>query len=119
MRNRWNCNSVSSGALDDTFIVSIALTSGIPPCAYNYVTYYGGAPKDNALAIAGDAVETLSSREPQLQQTCLSSTTTYQGRSGNPKRLHLETEQYGRAVTYDTYFGGDGTDSGLGIDWTT
>ena len=106
------CNAGASGALDDAFVVSIkANLSG-----YNYVTYYGGSDVDDAFAVAvdpnGNAFVTGTTASADL----LFSTNTYQtSLLGTQNAFLLELNSTGTAVNYDTYFGGDGTDFGLGV----
>jgi hypothetical protein len=112
-----NCNAGTAGALDDAFVVSIALTSTNPPYAYNYVTYYGGSDADYALGIAADASgNAFITGSTSSTDLLLSSATPYQSSLfGTANAFIAELNNVGTAVAYDTYFGGDGSDFGLGI----
>jgi hypothetical protein len=111
-----NCNNNGSVALDDAFVVSIALSSSTPTYAYNYITYYGGSKVDDALAISADGSGNAFVTGTTTSTDLLSSTTTYQSSLlGTQNAFLLELNSTGTAVSYDTYFGGDATDSGLGI----
>jgi len=108
-----NCNATSSTSFDDAFVVSIAANLS----GYNYVTYYGGSNVDDAFAIAvdpttGNAFVTGTTASTDL----LSPGTTFQSTlAGTQNAFILELNSAGSTVTYNTYFGGDGTDFGLGI----
>ena len=111
-----NCNTSNGVSLDDAFVVSIALTSSTPTYGYNYVTYYGGSNVDDALAIAADGNGNAFVTGSTTSTDLLSSTTTYQSSLlGTQNAFLLELNSTGTAVSYDTYFGGDATDSALGI----
>lgn len=110
------CNTGGGVSLDDAFVVSIALTSSTPTYAYNYVTYYGGSKVDDAFGIAADRNGNAFVTGTTTSTDLLSSTTTYQNSLlGTQNAFLLELNSTGTAVTYDTYFGGDATDFGLGI----
>jgi hypothetical protein len=107
-----NCNANASTSFDDAFIVSIRadLTN------YNYVTYYGGSNIDDALAIAADSSGNAFVTGTTASSDLLSAGTTYQSALlGAQNAFLLELNSAGTSVTYNTYFGGDGSDSGLGV----
>lgn len=111
-----NCNAGGSGAKDDAFVAGITLTGSTPPYAYRYLTYYGGSDVDDASSIAvdgnGRAFVTGSTSSTDL----LSTGTTFQNSLlGTQNAFLLELNAAGSAVAYNTYFGGDGTDSGVSI----
>ncbi len=107
-----NCNATSSTSFDDAFVASIkADLSG-----YNYFTYYGGSNVDDAFAIAADAGGNAFITGTTASTDLLFSGTTFQSSLlGTQNAFLLELNSTGTAVTYNTYFGGDGTDSGLSV----
>ena len=107
-----NCNATTSSSSDDGFVASIKSDLS----GYNYLTYYGGSGVDDALAIAADANgnayvtgSTTSSDFPTVG-------TPFQGSLlGTQNAFLVQLNNTGSAATYSSYFGGDGTDSGLGV----
>jgi hypothetical protein len=105
------CNN-TAGPLDDAFAVSIkANLSG-----YNYVTYYGGSLSDDAFAIAADATGnaflTGTTRSTDFRTA---GTPIQSALAGTQNSFVLELNSTGTAATYGSYFGGNGTDTGLAI----
>jgi hypothetical protein len=107
-----NCNATTSTSFDDAFIVSIkANLSG-----YNYATYYGGSNVDDAFGITADASGNAFVTGTTASTDLLSPGTAFQSSLlGTQNAFLLELNSAGSAVTYNTYLGGDGTDSGLGV----
>ena len=106
------CNANASTAFDDAFIVSIRADLS----NYNYVTYYGGSDVDDAFAIAADASGNAFVTGTTASTDLLYAGTTYQSTLfGTQNAFILELNSTATAVTYNTYFGGDGTDFGLGM----
>jgi hypothetical protein len=109
------CNSAGAGAQDDAFIYSIKADH----TGYNYVTYFGGSSVDDAFAVAADA-----SGNVFLTGMTTSTDFLISGGGGTPYQstlfgaqnaFILELNSSGSAVNYQTYFGGEGSDSGLSI----
>lgn len=106
------CNAGAAGPVDDAFVVSIkASLSG-----YNYVTYYGGSGVDDALAIAADASGNAFFTGTTSSSDFLTGGTPFQSAlAGTTNAYLVELNGSGSAASYGTYFGGDGSDLGLGV----
>ncbi|HEX8812863.1 MAG TPA: SBBP repeat-containing protein, partial [Terracidiphilus sp.] len=106
------CNNGTNGPLDDAFVVSIKADLS----NYNYVTYYGGSNFDDAFAIAADSSGNAFITGTTASTDLLSAGTTFQSTLlGAQNAFILELNGTATAVTYNTYFGGDGTDLGLSV----
>jgi hypothetical protein len=106
------CNASGGNLFDDAFVYAIQANLS----AYKYVTYYGGSGVDDALGIvsdaSGDAYFTGNTSSTDLP----TAGTPLQGTLGGAQNaLIVELNPTGSAATYSTYFGGNGTDYGLGI----
>ncbi len=107
-----NCNANSTTAFDDGFVASIKSTLS----GYNYLTYYGGSDVDDAFAIAAD-----SSGNAYITGTTASTdfpTTSGAFQStqfGTQNAFLAQLNSAGTAASYSSYFGGNGSDFGLGI----
>lgn len=105
------CNN-TAGPQDDAFVVSIkANLSG-----YNYVTYYGGSSFDDAFAITADASgNAFLTGTTQSTDFKMAGTPVQSALAGTQNSFVLELNSAGTAATYSSYFGGNGTDTGLAI----
>lgn len=110
-----NCNPSGGNPQDDAFVASIKANLS----NYNYLTYYGGSGVDDAFAIvadsAGDAFITGTTSSTNFP---LGSGTHFQsslGTGGATNAFLVELNSTGSSATYGTYFGGNGSDFGLGM----
>ena len=107
------CNTGSTGPLDDAFVVAIAANLS----GYNYVTYYGGSNIDDALAIAADSAGDAFITGLTQSSDFPTAGTPYQSTLAKSAQnaFAVELNPTGSAAIYGTYLGGSGTDLGLGI----
>ena len=106
------CNTGTSGAQDDAFVVSIKADLS----NYNCVTYYGGSSFDDAFAIAADASGNSFITGTTGSTDLLSPGTPFQSTLlGTQNAFIIELNSTGSSATYSSYFGGDGIDLGYSI----
>jgi hypothetical protein len=89
---------------------------GSPSTAYNYLTYYGGTGPDEGIAIAVDTNgNAFVTGQTQSTDFPLSSPAYQSSLAGAQNSFLLELNPAGSKALYATYFGGNGSDAGLGI----
>jgi beta-propeller repeat-containing protein len=108
-----NCNGAPANPQPDAFAVAIHQSLS----GYIYATYYGGSGVDDAFAITVDSSgDAFLTGQTTSQDFPLGSGTPYQGSlAGTQNAFVVELNPTATAATEATYFGGNGTDSGLGI----
>jgi hypothetical protein len=106
--------SKCSGGVDDAFAASIKTNLS----GYNYLTYYGGSKTDDALAIASDTAGDAFLTGDTQSSDFPTAGTPYQGSlatGATQNAFVVELNPTASAALESTYFGGNGTDFGLGI----